>query len=537
MLDGISLLFLQVLIVVGLPLILWGVLGLGRFLPLPIIQIFVGIALGPSLFGWLWPEGSKLLFASREAVSTLGNIAVVLFVFLAGCEVDRAMIRASRGMVLSVGIAGVMLPALLGVGAALGLLHLFPAAGLVGAVGSPALYAAAFGICMAVTALPILMIILRELGFNQRPIGAVALAVGGIDDAFLWISLAVLLPLAHAGGLTLDVLWALAGAAVLILVLSRFVSPALARLAEAGASERLVMSLVILVLFTGALLTQLVHLHAVLGAFIVGLLLPEKLRHLAPGKLEVPVHLLLLPFLFLQTGLETEFSFSDPVIWTVLGVAFLTCVGGKFIGVSVPARLAGQSLAFSVTLGVLMQCKGLMEIVVVKVLRDEGVLGETTFSALVLLALLSTALTAPLARLCERTFGPAASDTARHAPVKVEAEPAPARPSAAAAGASASLVFEDGHAPVPLAKPEVVIGRSRDADVRVDDLRVSRQHARLKALPGGRYAIENLTADRAEPVEMLVNGASTAAAEIGDGDEVRLNGVGFRLKVAPAAAA
>jgi K+:H+ antiporter len=530
-------LFLQVLVVVGLPLLLWLIPRVGKLFPLPIIQIFVGIALGPTLLGNLAPQTFDFLFHDRFAINTLATVASVLFVFLAGCEVDRQIVRQSKGMVLGIGISGTITPFVLGAAGAWFLLTTLPGAGLTGKNDNAIFYAIAFGICMAVTALPVLMIVLREIGFNQKPIGSVALAIGGLDDAFLWISIAIILPFADAGKGSLGFLWAFAGAAVVAALLIYVVSPILERLMRNEAPERLVISLVIITLFLSAMITDVSNLHAVLGAFLTGLLLPEKLRHLAPGKLEVPVHLLLLPFLFLQTGLNTRFEFNDPVIWTVLGTAFLTCIVGKFLGVSVPAYLSGQSLPFSVTLGALMQCKGLMEIVIVTVLAQKGLFGPPTFSALILTALISTAITAPAARACERFFGSRATDvTAAPQPsVTIAAEPAPATAAASPAIEGAQLVFDQGIGIVPLQKSEVTIGRHRDDDVRINDLRVSRHHARLKALDDGHFEIANLTADRAEPVQMRVNGADKETAIIGDGDEVNLNGVTFTLRAPHAA--
>src|SRR5262245_9363251 len=111
-LDAKSLLCLQVIVVVGLPLLLWGPLRLGRFFPLPIIQIFAGIALGPSIFGAIAPDCFKVIFGKDvvNGVETLANVALVLFVFLAGCETDRQVLRKSRGMIVRIGVAGVLLP-------------------------------------------------------------------------------------------------------------------------------------------------------------------------------------------------------------------------------------------------------------------------------------------------------------------------------------------------------------------------------------------------------------------------------------------
>jgi Kef-type K+ transport system membrane component KefB len=404
----LNVLFLQILVVVGLPVLLWKPLGLGRVFPLPIIQIFAGIVLGPSVFGAVLPDAFAFLFRREALVSvgTLADIATVLFVFLAGCDADRTVLRTSAGMVLRVGAAGVFVPWILGGCAAYALALTDGHAAIVGPSSGPMLFSVAFGLCVAVTALPVLAIVLRELGFHDQPVGTIALALAGVGDALLWGAIAVLLPFsAGLGSVWVAFAAALAGTAALVCILRLWLAPLIARLVDRGAEERLVLSAVLLTVFLAALVTDTAGLHSVLGAFLAGLFLPEGARRLAHARLDVPVALLLLPFLFLSTGLKTHFSFADPVVWIVLAVAAASGICGKFAGVSIPAALSGERPAFATMLGVLMQCRGLMEIVVVTVLYQENLIGSATFSALILFALISTALTIPGVRLVQRLLG------------------------------------------------------------------------------------------------------------------------------------
>ncbi len=533
--DPKVILFLQVVLVVGLPMVLWGPLRLGHLFPLPIIQIFAGIMLGPSVFGALAPDAYQFFFRRDvlAGVDTLANVALVLFVFLAGCELDRSMLRRSAGMVLQVGITGVFLPWIAGTLAAFLLLTYFPAPGLIGRLDNALLYSISFGLCMAVTALPVLVVILRELGFNQKPIGTIALAIGAVDDALLWSALSVLLP--FAAGSTNPLLAcaiAITGGLATVLLLSYVVTPALERLIKAEAQERVLMSCAILALFSAAALNEATHLHAAIGAFLAGLLLPDKIRHMAQDRLDTPVTLLLLPFLFLATGLKTSFSFSDATVWIVALLAMIVCVGGKFIGISLPAFLNKESMPFALTLGVLMQCKGLMEIVVVTVLYQRGVIGQTTFSALVLVALISTAMTVPLSRLCVRFFGDRATAAREPEPAPVvvtPAAPAASKTPVPVAVAGPALVFDNSIGRFPLTKGEVLIGRHSNDDIRINDVRVSRQHARLVA-NDGHFEIHNLTAVRSEPNPMLINDVAREHAVLADGDVISLGGVKFTFR-------
>lgn len=522
-------LFLQVALVVGVPLFFWGPLRIGRVFPLPIIQIFAGIALGPSVFGALAPDAFSFFFHKGvlAGVDTLSNVALVLFVFLAGCELDRQVLRNAGGFVVRVGVAGVIVPWIAGAAAAWGLINLYGADQLVGRLGNPIIFAVAFGLCMAVTALPVLVVVLRELGFNQKPIGTIALAIGGIDDALLWSSLAVLLPFAAGSSEALSAFFVAAGGAVLTAAALHFaITPYLRKMIERQAPERFLISVAIIVLFAFAALNEATQLHAAIGAFLTGLLLPDELREHCQDRLDTPVTLLLLPFLFLATGLKTSFSFTDPMVWMIVAAAMVVCVGGKFAGIALPAIAGRERAPFAVTLGVLMQCKGLMEIVVVTVLYQKGVFGQTVFSALILVALISTAATVPLARLCQAMFGEAATTPRTREMI------APASPTVThlpAGTKSPALIFDDLLGTVLVDKPEVIIGRHSSDDVRIDDIRISRHHARL-VCNDGACRIYNQTAVRSEPNPILINGVEREQADLVDGDTVSIGGVEFTFR-------
>jgi hypothetical protein len=179
---------------------------------------------------------------------------------------------------------------------------------------------------------------------------------------------------------------------------------------------------------------------------------------------------------------------------------------------------------------VLMQCKGLMEIVVVTVLYQKGVFGQATFSALVLVALISTAMTVPLCRLCERAFGDAATRARVREAAGVPVEATHVAPAAGSEKVPLTvLVFEDDLGTIAMAKPEVVIGRHSADDIRINDVRVSRHHARLQDF-GGRLEIHNQTAVRSEPNPILINGVEREHAVLSDGDQVSLGGVVFTVR-------
>jgi Kef-type K+ transport system membrane component KefB len=542
-------LFLQVVLVVGLPLILWGPLRLGHFFPLPIIQIFAGIALGPSICGVLAPDLFNALFGTldpqagadalantrtlRIGIETLANTGLVLFVFLAGCEVDRHVLKGSARQVLNLGIVGTIVPWIAGAGAAYVLAKTFVGIEVVGHLRDPGIFAAAFGLATAVTALPVLGVVLRELGFNRKPIGTMALATAGVGEAILWLGLAVILPFASgADGIWASLAMAAAGGIVTVLALGFVARPLLERLIAREAPERFMISTVVIITFAASAFTEATGLHAAIGAFLTGLFLPEKLRHMCYDRFDTPVTLLLLPFLFLTTGLKTSFGSADTTVWIIMLVAVFVSIGGKILGITLPAYLSGQSLPYSLTLGALMQCKGLMEIVIVTILLQKGAIGPVAFTSLVLMALVSTAMTAPLAQLFVGLFGESATQTREPAVPAVSVDHVPVSASPAASGPY--LVIDEVPEPVPVTKPEIIIGRHSQDDIRLADVRVSRHHARL-AQAGDGYEIHNLTAVRSEPNPMLVNGVEKEHTPLKDGDVVSLGGVTFTFKTNKAA--
>lgn len=404
--DQKSVLLIGASIIILIPFVAWWMLGLKRFFPLAVIQIFTGIVLGPSLLGQFAPGVEDMLFTGKtlDGIKALAAISVCLFAFLAGTETDRDVIASAGRSVVAIGLGGLILTWLAGVGAGYWLSGRMP--DVMGKVRDPAIYAVAFGLCNAVPALPVLAAILNELELNRRRIGAMALAAAAIGDAVLWASVAVILPFAAgAGGLVSSLAWAIGGGLAAIAFCLYVINPMLRQTIASQAPERVQMILVGLAIFVSASITQSTGLHGVLGAFLAGVLLPDPVRHAAAAKLDMPTSLLLMPFFFLDTGLQAQISFAEPLIWMVFGVGLAVCLLGKVLATLAMALSTGETLAVAVLAGVLLQTKGLMELVIVTVFRDAGIVGPATYSALVLVALASTALTMPLTKACLACWG------------------------------------------------------------------------------------------------------------------------------------
>jgi Kef-type K+ transport system membrane component KefB len=397
--DPKAVLLIAATLIVLIPFVLWWLLRLRRVIPLAVIQIFTGILLGPTILGHFAPELHAVLFSGKqlEGIRALAAISICLFAFLAGTETDRDVIRTAGRAVMSIGIGGLSLTWLLGVVVGYQLAIKFPAA--VGSDGGVLLFAVAFGLCNAVPALPVLAAVLGELGLNRRRIGAVVLAAAAVGDIVLWSAMAIILPLAKSGDMTSSLGLAVAGGVGALGLLILVINPLLGQALRTNAPERVLMILVGIAIFGTAAITEASGLHMVLGAYAAGVLLPDKIRHMAADKLDMPTSMLLLPFFFLSAGLDARISGSDTTVWAIFLAGMLVCTFIKVLATMLAARAGGENLAFGTMAGILLQTKGLMELVIVTVFRDIGLVSGQTYSALVLVALASTALTMPLTKI------------------------------------------------------------------------------------------------------------------------------------------
>ena len=394
-----AVLLIAATLIVLIPFVLWWLLRLRRIIPLAVIQIFTGILLGPTILGHFAPELHAVLFSGKqlEGIRALAAISICLFAFLAGTETDREVIRSAGRAVMSIGIGGLSLTWLAGVVIGYQLALKYPVA--MGTDGGILLFAVAFGLCNAVPALPVLAAVLGELGLNRRRIGAVALAAAAVGDIVLWSAMAIILPLAKSGDLTSSLALAIAGGVGAVGLLILVINPLLGQALRTNAPERVLMILVGIAIFGTAAVTEASGLHMVLGAYAAGVLLPDKIRHMAADKLDMPTSMLLLPFFFLSAGLDAHISGSDTTVWAIFLAGMLVCTIVKVLATILAARLGGENFAFGTMAGILLQTKGLMELVIVTVFRDIGLVSGQTYSALVLVALASTALTMPLTKI------------------------------------------------------------------------------------------------------------------------------------------
>lgn len=393
----LSIFLLQILTILSIARLLGWLMGkMGQ--PSVVGEIVAGILLGPSLLGWLAPDFSSFLFAPNALgnLQLISQLGLVLFMFTVGMELDLRILRKSALDVIFISQSSIIVPYVGGIVLAWILYQTYAPEG----IGFLA-FALFIGIAMSITAFPVLARITQERGLNKTPLGSLALAAAAINDVLAWCILAAIIALvrtgpAHSALLTI-------GLSVLyVLFMLYIVRPLLARVANRFFSyetmNRTVIALIFAVLLLSALMTEIIGIHALFGAFLAGVIIPqnEEFRHVIINKIEDLTVVLLLPLFFVFTGLRTQIGLLNTLeLWQTCGLIILFAVLGKFIGSAVPARISGQNWHDSLALGALMNTRGLMELIVLNIGFDLGILSPEVFAMMVLMALATTFMTGP----------------------------------------------------------------------------------------------------------------------------------------------
>lgn len=407
--GSVSHLLLQLVVILAAArLLAWVLRGLGQ--PPVIGEMVAGILLGPIVFGALAPGLQAWLFPHGQlaALEGLSQVGLVLFMFIIGAE-----LRAPGGVCERitaagwVGVLGVLLPMALGLAIAPRLYqHLAPA----GVGFWP--FALFMAVSMAITAFPTMARILKDRDMTRSALGQLALTAAAIADVFAWIMLALVVALisTHGGwsGFARTLIGLVAVAAIGFGVLRPLVAWILARHAADGRPGGAVLSLLLVCTFAMAAATEWLGLHPVFGAFLFGACLPRDNRLLETliERFEYVAVLVLMPVFFALAGLNTT---SDALTGTGLAALVLilaTAVIGKVLGAGAGARIAGLGWRDAFATGALMNARGLMELIVLKIGLDAGVIGTEIFTMLMIMAILTTLMTTPMLDLCLRGTRP-----------------------------------------------------------------------------------------------------------------------------------
>jgi Kef-type K+ transport system membrane component KefB len=401
--QPLTLLLMQVIVIIAAARGL-GILFTRIGQPAVIGEMLAGILLGPSLLGWLAPRVEAFLFPpdSLGALQLLSQLGVILFMFLVGMELNVQSLRHSAHSAVLISHAGILAPFMLGAALSVFLYQSLAPAGV------PFLAFALFmGIAMSITAFPVLARIIQQRGLTGSPLGSTAVACAAVDDVTAWCLLAVVLAIAQAQGLGRAALTI--GLAVTftvgMLFLVRPRLPALiARFGREESHQAGLIAGVLVFAFASALLTEAIGIHALFGAFLAGVVLPpqEKLGVPVRERLESFSTVFLLPLFFAFTGLRTQVGLLDSwQSWLLCGLIAIVAIAGKLGGTSLAARSTGMSWHDSLSIGALMNTRGLMELIALNIGYDLGILSAQSFTMMVIMALVTTIMTGPILSLLE----------------------------------------------------------------------------------------------------------------------------------------
>ncbi|HTY55816.1 MAG TPA: cation:proton antiporter [Candidatus Binataceae bacterium] len=378
--------------------------GMGfRLLGQPAVvgEIVAGIMLGPSLLGSVWPAAFNYLMPPMVApfLDVLAQLGIILYMFLVGLEFDSELVSRNGQAAVAISHASIVTPFLLGTMLAL---LLYPH---VAAEGVPFTGFSLFmGVSMSVTAFPVLSRILTDLGIHKTPLGITALTCAAVDDVTAWCLLALVVGVVEAHGTGSLITAAMSVAYILFMIL--LVRPSVTRLTlrqeRTGPLTQGVIAVVFVLLLLSALCTEMIGIHAMFGAFALGAVIPSdsRLAHQMTERLEDVLVVLLLPIFFAFTGLRTRIGLVSGLhAWMLCALVIAVASIGKFGGSFVAARLTGLGWRDASALGILMNTRGLAELIVLNIGLQLRVINPTVFAMLVVMSLVTTLTTTPILHL------------------------------------------------------------------------------------------------------------------------------------------
>jgi len=375
--------------------------------PSVIGEIIAGIFLGPSIVGMYFPEYSLMLFPleSLGNLQFLSQIGLILFMFVIGMELDLKVLKNKANEAVVISHASIVFPFALGIGLSYFIYYKFAPEGV-----EFLSFALFMGIAMSITAFPVLARIVQERGINKTKLGAIVITCAAADDITAWCLLAAVIAIVKAGTFASS-LYIILLATVYVLMMLFVVKPFLKKVGDLYATRdnlsKPVVAIFLLTLIISSYLTEIIGIHALFGAFMTGVIMPDisKIRNIIIEKVEDVALILLLPLFFVFTGLRTQIGLiNDPYLWKVTGLIILVAVVGKFIGSALAAKFVGQNWRDSLTIGALMNTRGLMELVVLNIGYDLGVLSAEVFTMMVIMALVTTFMTGPAIDLINYLF-------------------------------------------------------------------------------------------------------------------------------------
>ena len=368
-------------------------------------EMIAGVVMGPSLMGWLLPDFSAYLFPpeSKPILFAVCQVGLVLYMFLIGVEFDIELIRSKLRSAASISLAGILAPFALG---ALLAFYLAGDSSFFSLKTTPLQAMLFMGAAMSITAFPMLARIIFEQGLSKTSLGTLALAAGSMDDAAAWCVLAVVLA-SFQNNINIAI-YAIGGgvlfALVTLLVIKPLLQPWGKKVAASGEMSVGILSSVLMLTMLGAWFTDFIQIYAVFGAFVMGIAMPR-------GKFAQELHRIiyplttafLLPVFFVYSGLNTKIGLvNTPFLWLIAALVLLAAIVGKGVACYLAARWHGESHREAMAIGTLMNARGLMELIILNIGLQRGIIEPALFAILVLMAIVTTLMATPI---FERVYG------------------------------------------------------------------------------------------------------------------------------------
>ena len=397
--DLSVLFFLQLAVILGACRLV-GLLARRMGQPQVVAEMVAGVFLGPSLLGLLAPDLQRFLFPkdSTAILFAVAQVGIALYMFLVGVEFRIDLFRERLKSAAAISVAGMILPFLLGAAVAIWLVQSpgeFFTAKVKGWEGGMFL-----GAAMCITAFPMLARIIVERGLSGTTLGTLSLAAGAMGDAAAWCLLAIVLSSSESDPSIAA--WAIGGGlaySVFVLTVGRWALRPLGRMAEReGKVTPAMLSVALMLTMLGAWVTDSIGIYAIFGAFILGCAMPRGLfsRELTQ-QIEPMATSLLVPVFFTYSGLNTRLDLvTTPQLWLVALVVLLAACLGKGVGCWAAARLSGEDQRTSLAIGTLMNARGLMELIIINIGLERGIITPQLFAILVVMAVATTLMTSPL---------------------------------------------------------------------------------------------------------------------------------------------
>lgn len=393
-----GLLLLQIIIIlIFARLVAWLFTKIGQ--PSVIGEIIAGIILGPSVFGLLFPEAFGTIFPvhSLGNISLLSQFGLILFMFVIGMELDLSEIQKNLKKSLIISHASTVLPFVLGL-----ILAFFLFSEYGGSGSTPLTFALFVGISLSVTAFPVLARIIQEQNKMNTQIGILSMASAASGDITAWSAVAMIMALAQSGSPG-SAIFTVIAAVLYIFVMFRVVRPAFRVIGEAYNTSEVagtgVVALIFVTLLLSSYITEILGLHALFGAFIAGVVMPDnlKFRAMMTEKVEDVSLSLFLPLFFVSSGLQTEIGLLNTTThWLITLVIILIAIVGKVGGTYVACRVVGENHRDSTFIGILMNTRGLMELIILSMGLQLNILSPVMYAMLVVMTLVTTFITTPL---------------------------------------------------------------------------------------------------------------------------------------------